>query len=277
MITFSIYEEDGNRGESLQDQSYLSFMPDYWTASGQRYDLPKLMPLTAAVRPGEEREFSFFYLRNAESNQQVNSFTHLPFDPSQDYRLSADIRTTKRSMQTELRWSLTDDIPEEWKITLTDRITGQQINMREQASYRYRHAAGDPLVIGENDEEESPVKMLQTSPPEDDRFSILISPYESPLGLQEDTEQPGSVELQQNYPNPFNPTTNIVYFIPDNRQIRIGVYNIVGQQVATLVDEVMSAGEHTVTWNASDMPSGIYVVQLESGNQVFTRKITLIK
>ena len=158
-----------------------------------------------------------------------------------------------------------------------DRITGQQINMREQASYRYRHSAADPLVIGGEVEEGSPVRMLQAPPSADDRFTILISPYESPLGLQEDAEQPGSVELRQNYPNPFNPTTNIVYFIPDNRQIRIGVYNVVGQQVATLVDEVMSAGEHTATWNASDMPSGIYIVQLESGNQVFTRKITLIK
>ncbi|PWN07144.1 T9SS type A sorting domain-containing protein [Rhodohalobacter mucosus] len=276
MITFSLYEEDGS-SEILRDQSYLTFMPGYWTESGRRYDLPKLLPLSADVQSAGDKEISLFYLRNAESNQQGNSFTHLPFEPSQDYRISADLRSTKRSMQTVLRWSLTDEIPDEWEITLTDRFTGQQIDMRGQSSYRYRHAAGDLIVTDEDAEGSSPVSVLQLPPQSDDRFSILISPYESPLGLQEEAEQPGSVELRQNYPNPFNPATNIVYFIPDNRQIKIGVYNVVGQQVATLVDEVMSAGEHTATWNASDMPSGIYIVQLESGNQVFTRKITLIK
>ncbi|MDX1591309.1 MAG: T9SS type A sorting domain-containing protein, partial [Balneolaceae bacterium] len=279
MITFSVFEEQGGNRESLIDQAYLSFMPDYWTSTGRRYDLPKLMPLPASDTDPlvEDRETSLFYIRNAESNLSVNSFTHLPYEPMSDYRLTADLLSTKGSMQTVLSWSLTDDIPDEWNIVLEDQLTGQRIDMREQTSYRYRHAASAPLEIDNAEEETEPIRMIDTGLPSEDRFTILISPYESPLGLQEDAEQPGSVELRQNYPNPFNPTTNIVYFLPDDRQIRIGVYNVVGQQVATLVDEAMSAGEHTATWNASDMPSGIYIVQLESGNQVFTRKITLIK
>jgi hypothetical protein len=278
LITFTVFEEQGGNREVLLDQGYLTFMPDYWTSTGRRYDLPKLMPLPAADRPDIDREISLFYIRNGESNQPVNSFTHLPFEPMNDVRVTADLLSTRNSLQAVLNWSLTDDIPEEWEITLEDQLTGQRINMREQSSYRFRHSSGDPLEIeaGTGDGE-SPVRLIDTGSPSEDRFTILISPYDSPLGLQEDTEQPGSVELRQNYPNPFNPATNIVYFLPENRQVRIGVYNVVGQQVATLVDEVMSAGEHTATWNASDMPSGIYIVQLESGNNLFTRKITLIK
>ncbi len=104
-----------------------------------------------------------------------------------------------------------------------------------------------------------------------------MKPYESSdIGTAE-AEKPGSVELRQNYPNPFNPATNIVFYLPEERPVKVGVYNIVGQQVALLAEENMGEGEHTITWNASEMPSGVYIVQLEVGSRIFTRKITLIK
>lgn len=279
LITLTLFEETGGSRQSILDQGYLTFMPDYWTNTGRRYDLPKLMPIQTADRTGEQRDYSLFYIRNVESNHPVNSFTHLPYEPMNDFRVTADLLSTKSSMQAVLSWSLTDDIPEEWEITLEDQITGQRINMRDQTSYRFRHSGSDTpgAETGSENESVPPVRLIDAGSPSEDRFSILIRPFDSPLGLQEEAEQPGSVELRQNYPNPFNPATNIVYFLPEDRQIRIGVYNVVGQQVATLVDEVMSAGEHTAMWNAADMPSGIYIVQLESGNQVFIRKITLIK
>ena len=88
---------------------------------------------------------------------------------------------------------------------------------------------------------------------------------------------PTRVELRQNYPNPFNPTTNIEFALPQNSEVKITLYNISGQKVATIVDKAMSAGTHTVNFDASALSSGIYIYQMQTANEVMTRKMTLIK
>jgi len=85
--------------------------------------------------------------------------------------------------------------------------------------------------------------------------------------------------LSQNYPNPFNPTTTIKYSIPnkDNVNVKIVVYDIVGNEVATLVNEEKSAGNYEVNFNASSLSSGIYIYQLQSGGFLTSKKMTLLK
>jgi hypothetical protein len=88
--------------------------------------------------------------------------------------------------------------------------------------------------------------------------------------------------LLQNYPNPFNPTTNIEYYLPMETDVRLDVYNMLGQRVKTLVNEVQSAGTYSVTWNATDInnlgvASGVYIYKLQVGNSVLTRKMVLIR
>jgi photosystem II stability/assembly factor-like uncharacterized protein len=90
-------------------------------------------------------------------------------------------------------------------------------------------------------------------------------------------EIPSSFNLKQNYPNPFNPTTNINFSIPKSGFVTLKVYDMVGQEVATLVNEVKSAGNYIVGFNASNLPSGAYFYRLESGNIVDTKKMLLIK
>jgi len=90
--------------------------------------------------------------------------------------------------------------------------------------------------------------------------------------------RPVRFALHQNYPNPFNPRTNIRFFIAEKGLVTLKVYNIVGQVIATLLnDESMAAGTYSVSWNASDFPSGIYLYQLEAGGHVETKKMTLMK
>ena len=110
---------------------------------------------------------------------------------------------------------------------------------------------------------------------EEPRFLLAVSvgqPMES-----ETSDIPESVKLNPNYPNPFNPTTTISYELKEEAQVLLSIWNIVGQKVVTLVDGMREAGEHTASWNASDMPSGLYIAQLEVGGEVFIRKMTLIK
>ena len=83
--------------------------------------------------------------------------------------------------------------------------------------------------------------------------------------------------LGQNYPNPFNPTTNIVYSIANSENVKLTVYNSLGQQVAILVNENQAAGKYNVTFNATDMSSGVYFYELRAGNQLLVNKMMLLK
>ncbi len=88
---------------------------------------------------------------------------------------------------------------------------------------------------------------------------------------------PKEYTLKQNYPNPFNPTTRIVYSIPTQGFVNLTVYNTLGQEVATLVNNVVTAGQHTINFNATNLSSGIYFYRITAGNYVDVKKMNLLK
>ena len=88
---------------------------------------------------------------------------------------------------------------------------------------------------------------------------------------------PNDFKLSQNYPNPFNPSTTIRYSLQYSSQVRIAVYNVWGQEVAKLVNEFSTAGDHSVSWNAGSFASGIYFCQMTIANNRRTIKMALIK
>ena len=102
---------------------------------------------------------------------------------------------------------------------------------------------------------------------------------ETPTGMSISDDAPiaSSYQLGQNYPNPFNPTTHIRFNIPETGNTKLTVYNMMGEAVANLVNGVVSAGGHTVSWNAANMPTGVYFYRLESGNFTQTKKLLLVK
>jgi len=83
--------------------------------------------------------------------------------------------------------------------------------------------------------------------------------------------------LEQNYPNPFNPTTVIEFALPKQAAVKLSVYNILGEKVAELVNGTLSAGYHSVSFNASDLSSGIYIYKITAGNFVSVKKMMLLK
>ncbi|MBN2012767.1 T9SS type A sorting domain-containing protein, partial [candidate division KSB1 bacterium] len=92
-----------------------------------------------------------------------------------------------------------------------------------------------------------------------------------------DPSLPTAYELSQNYPNPFNPTTSIRYAVPVNGNVTLSVYNLMGQKVATLVNEFRVAGYHTAQLDGSNLASGVYIYRLEAGNTVMNKKLMLLK
>jgi sugar lactone lactonase YvrE len=88
---------------------------------------------------------------------------------------------------------------------------------------------------------------------------------------------PNDYLLSQNYPNPFNPTTTIKYALPQRSDLVITVYNVLGKEVMTLINDEQEAGVYEVEFNASTLASGIYFYQLRAGNYVETKKMILLK
>ena len=88
---------------------------------------------------------------------------------------------------------------------------------------------------------------------------------------------PKVLSLKQNYPNPFNSITTLEYSLPNSGNISLIIYNLLGEEVARLVDRQMPSGDHTANWNASNLPSGIYFFRLQASDFVQTRKMLLLK
>ena len=89
--------------------------------------------------------------------------------------------------------------------------------------------------------------------------------------------EPVSITLHQNYPNPFNPTTSISFELNKAQDVSLVVYNLLGQQVLTLVNDRLQSGQHRINVNASNLASGIYMYRLTTNSQSLTKKMTLIK
>ena len=83
--------------------------------------------------------------------------------------------------------------------------------------------------------------------------------------------------LMQNYPNPFNPSTTITFSVPESGNVKLTVFNSLGEEVAILVDEFLPSGEKTVTFEAVSNFSGVYYYRMESSNFVDTKKMILLK
>jgi hypothetical protein len=88
---------------------------------------------------------------------------------------------------------------------------------------------------------------------------------------------PATFALQQNYPNPFNPSTMIQYDIPRQAHVSLVVYNMLGQTVATLVDQVQEPGQHQVRFEARNLPTGAYIYRLRAGGQILTKQLMVLK
>ncbi len=88
---------------------------------------------------------------------------------------------------------------------------------------------------------------------------------------------PKSFLLSQNYPNPFNPSTVINYQLPTNGQVALRIFDVLGREVRTLVNERQTAGSHSVIFDGTNLPSGVYFYQLRAGDYAATKKLLLLK
>ncbi len=108
------------------------------------------------------------------------------------------------------------------------------------------------------------------------RIGLAKSPIE-PVSVENEITQPTEFLLSQNHPNPFNPSTKIKYSVPQTSQVQLKVFDVLGNEIETLVNEEKPSGTYELTWNAADLPSGVYFYQLKAGEYTGTKKMILLK
>jgi hypothetical protein len=148
-----------------------------------------------------------------------------------------------------------DGVKHEWveEVMNLDQFLGQSVQLR----FRF---ASDAYVGGEGIFVDDIAVLLYT-----------------PVADVEDGLQPEIFSLEQNYPNPFNPTTTIWYALPTAGHATLKVYDLLGREVKTLVDEVRSAGAHSVRFDAGEFAAGVYLYRLTAGGNSRTRKLILLR
>jgi len=109
-------------------------------------------------------------------------------------------------------------------------------------------------------------------------FQYKEDPFDDPTAIgSNDLVKPSKFALHQNYPNPFNPETNIEFILPQAGHVKLSIYNLLGQEVAVLVNESRVGGTHLVTFDASALSSGVYYYRIESDAGSLTKKMMVIK
>lgn len=107
-----------------------------------------------------------------------------------------------------------------------------------------------------------------------DTFSYVVIP---PVSISDKREKVQGFSLFQNFPNPFNPTTMIEYEIPVTTHVVVKVYNLLGTEIATLMEGMLTPGRYQISWNAEHQPAGVYFYRMHAGNYMETKKLVLLK
>ncbi len=166
------------------------------------------------------------------------------------------------------------DMVEGSSLFLTDLQTGQSMPLDERFSYTFTISN----TVGLFSEPTDPFAYINRKSLKADnvgQYRFIIT-NQVATGI-DPTELPTELTLDQNYPNPFNPTTQISFALPESGDVRLEVFNMLGQRVGVLANEFLQAGRHNVTFDASSLSSGVYVYRLQTGSTILTKKMTLIK
>jgi hypothetical protein len=111
-----------------------------------------------------------------------------------------------------------------------------------------------------------------------DNFSLSAdSIVFNPTGITNPSQKITSFELRQNFPNPFNPSTAIEFSLPQAEFVTLRIYNLLGEEVSTLVSERLTAGKHSYDWDAGNHASGVFLYKLQAGDYVGVKKMILMK
>ena len=264
-VQLALISESKTDGSIQKDLSTVLYFHEQAKAETDRFDSDKLYPLKAT--------YSILGFRDPETDTFRAQESRSYFGEGEEV-VHLDIKAVNVEESHTIKWEKSDNIPADWELLFIDNQTGEQIVMDKNFSYTFDHLSGMRAKFTDPVELQFPVTVNMTN--NEPRFTIKLNRGTS-TSNQNELDKPKQFYLRQNYPNPFNPSTQIQYDIAKRSRVSIEVFNLMGQRVATLIDQVRSPGSYHATWNASAQASGVYYYRLKAGNTVMTRKMTLIK
>ena len=230
------------------------------------FDGGKLLPLDGSP--------SLAFIQEFDGEERLLVQDARAYQPEEDQTYELAILDAGVSGEYQFSWPVMDNIPSDWEITLTDLETGAVVNMQEEEFYTFdiQNPIGQlhtdplqPVTVDAN-------AVYRNTVPA--RLKVTMSGF----GLgSEDGSLPVEFALHPAYPNPFNPSTMISFDVPELQNVSVQIFNITGQLIETLINGNIESGKHEVIWDAGNLPSGIYFVQLKSGEKTITQKLTLLK
>ena len=194
-------------------------------------------------------------------------FTHIDSDSAAalvDAHGALDFRTSKQESELEWFWDMELQLLHQyWDFPPNPTSTAPITWRAEYYAWAFDNESG-------TFQEDSLVIYLDAETGEVLFSTVVVSNDEEP-------GTPSRFSLSQNYPNPFNPSTNIPFELSEASKVEISVYSILGQKVATIVNDLYSAGSHSIQWNAQNLATGVYIYRMQAGGFTQTRKLILLK
>ncbi len=180
----------------------------------------------------------------------------------------ARVATTEPGTYT-VSWPVFHEIPGDWELVLSDTETGAEVDLRDQSSYTFSITGPTAERRGEALEALRPAQRDGAS-----RFLITVS---GPMTAGDPTgARPAEFSLEGAYPNPFVTTATVRYALPRAADVRVTVYDLLGREVATLVEGLREAGRHTATVSGRGLAGGVYLVRMTTDGFAETKKIVLL-
>ena len=214
--------------------------------------------------------FEFHSLLKDGTQLDINN---LPIDFKTRYYIPLHFDSYEENLEVsgtyQIVWDDLRSVPDDWILTLFDNTTGETINLLEEGEYIFNHSTKTKR------EKVNPLspdyKIIAKTKSMSTRFTLMISTE------QIERDVPMQPFLSQNYPNPFNPSTTINFGLDEQSDVLLEIYDILGRKIQTLINENREPGRYQTYFNARTLASGVYFYRLQANNNVFIKKMTLIK
>jgi hypothetical protein len=294
MHKIQIAKTIGNTGTDSVHAFWIDNSPGFWqrkkNSSDLEWTIPRFLVSTysvsfndAAVVSSSNDLFALWCFRGAATIYHFRHYDDIPLVPQ---NLAVEIYTIENENHPKLTWTLNNE-PDVYIKTDSYNIW-RRISIRSGPWSTWSsigYADGDETeyidyTIGscypEANTAEYKIKAIDYNNHSSDFTKAVSINFSQFYKLSQNGEK-YNYQLSQNYPNPFNPTTQIDYSIEAAGLVTLKVYDMLGTEVSSLVNEMKEAGSYSVTFNAANLPSGFYVYRLLTGNFIYTKKLILLK